>query len=484
MKHTILLLTLFTLIFSSCDDFLEERSHDRIIPKSAKDYSEMLYGEAYLKEHDEFVKYIELMTDDVKDVYETSNTDVRADGWGYYTWQQDPQSRRNGTVFIDNTWANFYKSILACNIAINDIDLGKVEGDLTDILDVKAEAYFLRAWYYLTLVNLFGEPYDPANADKALGVPINNLTEANDIKFTRSSLKDCYSHIESDILESIRLFKASQKNKTFFRANIDAAYLLASRTFLYEQKWEQAKLYSDSTLRRKPALLKFTSSSKTWWYGKYGRVIKNNNPEILFTYADASITFFPEKATGYFKQSDELFNMFSADDNRKFAFFPVEKWYSTNYMPLKYGNPSTTGTYGFAFRTVEAYLNRAEALTHIDGKFSEAIDDINTIREFRYANGKVDYASAGSADEALDMVKKERRLELCFEGFRWFDLRRWDRPRIEHFYTTSNVMGVGETFVLEKDDPAYTLPLPTYIRDINMEIKRINRPVREPKDDQ
>ena len=153
-------------------------------------------------------------------------------------------------------------------------------------------------------------------------------------------------------------------------------------------------------------------------------------------------------------------------------------------MPLKYGDPGITGTYGFAFRTVEAYLNRAEALTHIDGKFSEAIDDINTIREFRYANGKVDYASAGSADEALDMVKKERRLELCFEGFRWFDLRRWDRPRIEHFYTTSNVMGVGETFVLEKDDPAYTLPLPTYIRDINMEIKRINRPVREPKDDQ
>jgi hypothetical protein len=479
MKHTILLLTLFTLIFSSCEDFLEERSHDRIIPKSAKDYSEMLYGEAYLKEHDEFVKYIELMTDDVKDVYVTSNTDVRADGWGYYTWQQDPQSRRNGTVFIDNTWANFYKSILACNITINDINLGKVEGELADIQDVKAEAHFLRAWYYLTLVNLFGEPYDAATADKALGVPINNLTEANDTKFNRSSLKDCYTHIENDILESIRLFKASQKNKTFFRANINAAYLLASRTFLYEQKWEKAKLYADSTLRKKPALLQFTSNRRNWWYGKYGRVIKKKNPEILFTYADGSLTFYPEGATGYFKQSDELLNMYSDDDNRKYAFFCNKYSWLTNYMPLKYGDPSVTGAYGFAFRSVEAYLNRAEALTHIDGKFSEAIEDINTIRKFRYAKGKVDNASATSAQDALDIVKKERRLELCFEGFRWFDLRRWDRPRIEHFYTTSNVMGAGETFVLEENDPAYTLPLPTYIRDINMEIKRINRPVRQ-----
>jgi len=482
MKRNILIIILSVILFSSCEDFLEERSQDRIIPKTVKDYSELLYGEAYLKDHDAFVRYLELMTDDVKDIYITSSNETRADGWGYYTWQQDPQSRKNGSVFIDNTWANFYKYILTCNVVINDIDKGNVNGEDVDIKDLKAEAHFLRAWYYLTLVNLFGEPYDPATAEMALGIPINNLTEANDIKYKRASLAKVYEQIEFDILESIKLFDESRKEKTYFRANIKAAYLLASRIYLYEQKWGKAKEYADALLERTSTLMQYTSSNATWWYYRNRRMIKKSNPEVLFTYADASITFYPEDATGFFMQSDDLYGLYSNDDNRKYASFPYRSRYNVKPMPFKYGKSEDTGLFGFSFRTAEAYLNRAEALTHIDGKFNAAIEDINYLRSFRYKNGAVEQVVATNASEALDIVKKERRLELCFEGSRWFDLRRWDRPRIEHFYTSSNFGGgTGETFVLEKNDPAYTLPLPTYIRDINMDIKRISRPVRTRK---
>ncbi len=38
-----------------------------------------------------------------------------------------------------------------------------------------------------------------------------------------------------------------------------------------------------------------------------------------------------------------------------------------------------------------------------------------------------------------------------------------------------------ETYVLEKDDPAYTLPLPFDVTTINKEIRNINRPVRNPE---
>jgi len=482
MKRNIIIIILSVLLFSSCEDFLEERSQDRIIPKSVKDYSELLYGEAYLKGYDAFVKYLELMTDDVKDVYLSSSTETRADGWGYYTWQQDPQSRKNGSVYIDNTWANFYKYILSCNIVINDITDGKVVGEDVDLKDLKAEAHFLRAWYYFTLVNLFGEPYDPATASTALGIPINNLTEANDVKFKRESLAKVYEQIEFDILESIKLFDESRKEKSYFRANIKVANLLASRIFLFEQKWENAKKYADAVLDLTSALYKYNSSSATWWYGRYGRVINKKSPEILFTYADASITFYPEGATGFFMQSDELYGLYSDDDNRKFASFPYKSRYNKKPMPFKHGLSSNTGVFGFAFRTAEAYLNRAEALTHISGKYNDAIEDINYLRSYRYKKGAVVNAVAANAEEALTIVKNERRLELCFEGFRWFDLRRWDRPRIEHFYTSSNFGGgTGDSFVIEKDDAAYTLPLPSYIREINMEIKRISRPVRTPK---
>ena len=47
MKRYIRLLGVLLILFSSCSDFLEEKSQDLIIPKSVKDYREFLFGEAY-----------------------------------------------------------------------------------------------------------------------------------------------------------------------------------------------------------------------------------------------------------------------------------------------------------------------------------------------------------------------------------------------------------------------------------------------------
>ncbi|MCT4615874.1 MAG: RagB/SusD family nutrient uptake outer membrane protein [Marinifilaceae bacterium] len=480
MKKNIIILSLIAILFSSCDDFLEERSHDRLIPKTVESYSEMLYGEAYLKLHDQFVKYIELMTDDVADVNTGSNNDVRADGWGYFTWQKDPQSRRNGSVFIDNTWANFYKYILTCNIVIKDIKEGKVEGEKEKLQDLEAEAHFLRSWYYYTLLNLFGEPYDKNSADVDLGIPINNLTESKDVKFNRESVKAVYEFIKADILESIRLFEEAKIEKDYFRANLDVAYLLASRVFLFCEEWENAVTYSNKLIERRPNLYDYSSKANpSWWYGKYGSIITSKSPELLFTYADASETFFPEGASAYFIYSAELLSAFDANDNRLHASFP-KKYNYAYYKPVvkKYGLSSNTKVFGFGFRTAEAYLNKAEALCHIDGKYTEATSVIEDMRAFRYKKGTDLTANAKDQAEALDIVKKERRLELCFEGFRWFDLRRWGRPSITHNYTVSSVASASNKYVLEENDPAYTLPLPTYVRDVNPDIKRITRPVR------
>ena len=44
MKRYIRLLGVLLILFSSCSDFLEEKSQDLIIPKSVKDYREFLSG--------------------------------------------------------------------------------------------------------------------------------------------------------------------------------------------------------------------------------------------------------------------------------------------------------------------------------------------------------------------------------------------------------------------------------------------------------
>ncbi len=72
------------------------------------------------------------------------------------------------------------------------------------------------------------------------------------------------------------------------------------------------------------------------------------------------------------------------------------------------------------FRLAEIYLNYAEAEAAL-GNTVEALTYLNMIRE---RAGMPDLTSAGGTD-LMQKIQQERRIELCFEGHRFFDLRRW-----------------------------------------------------------
>lgn len=71
------------------------------------------------------------------------------------------------------------------------------------------------------------------------------------------------------------------------------------------------------------------------------------------------------------------------------------------------------------FRLGEIYLNYAEAEAAL-GNNAEALTYLNKIRE---RAGMPDVTGSGTA--LMNLVRHERRIELCFEGHRYFDLRRW-----------------------------------------------------------
>ncbi len=72
------------------------------------------------------------------------------------------------------------------------------------------------------------------------------------------------------------------------------------------------------------------------------------------------------------------------------------------------------------FRLSEIYLNYAEAEAEL-GQTATALTYLNKIRE---RAGMPDIASGGGSD-LIQKIQQERRIELCFEGHRFFDLRRW-----------------------------------------------------------
>lgn len=72
------------------------------------------------------------------------------------------------------------------------------------------------------------------------------------------------------------------------------------------------------------------------------------------------------------------------------------------------------------FRYAEILLNAAEALNEA-GRSTEALPYVNEVRD---RVGMPPYTITNK-EQLRERLQNERRIELCFEDHRWFDLRRW-----------------------------------------------------------
>lgn len=100
-------------------------------------------------------------------------------------------------------------------------------------------------------------------------------------------------------------------------------------------------------------------------------------------------------------------------------------------------NPASTSGkthYRPRIRATEIFLNYAEAANEAWGPKGtgthgySAYDVIKAIRKRAGVGGTDDpylESCAADPDKMRQLIRNERRLELCFEGFRFWDLRRW-----------------------------------------------------------
>lgn len=74
------------------------------------------------------------------------------------------------------------------------------------------------------------------------------------------------------------------------------------------------------------------------------------------------------------------------------------------------------------FRYAEILLNAAEAINEVDGPTAEALNYLNQVRTRAQMPA---ITSVASQSELRERIYNERRVELCFEEHRFFDVRRW-----------------------------------------------------------
>lgn len=107
----------------------------------------------------------------------------------------------------------------------------------------------------------------------------------------------------------------------------------------------------------------------------------------------------------------------------------VTGYYLRKYLDESIADISTQYSFQpwIEIRLAEVYLNLAEACAMLGASFeAEANDAIRKIR------GRVNLPYANLTGQLLlDAIKQERKVELAFEGFYYWDLRRWREAHIK-----------------------------------------------------
>ncbi|WP_161596882.1 RagB/SusD family nutrient uptake outer membrane protein [Chitinophaga vietnamensis] len=469
----ILIVIAGALCLMSCKKFLQEYSQTDLVPKSAADYGEILYSDGYPGLNSAIQTWRLFLDDDIQCYVSAANAVSLSDRItpsSIFQWQPDFFARAAAAGYAGdqlNTWEKYYHLLLGANVTLQYID--HATGSQTQKDQFKGEAYALRAFYHFMLVNLYAKPYNDSSTtpDKSPGIPIRTSANLTDAPMPRNSVKEVYDQISSDIDSATYLLDKVKSNTSPYRISFVAAHLLASRIYLYMEKWDKAIQHADIVLMYHPQLMDLNTWGGAPDPGK--PVTGANCIESLFTYA-SSIEYSPAGMSLTFDVSHDLVNCFDSSDLRTLITFnPIpgvlKQWIAPDYQMSKMTINSSNSADGISWRSAEAYLNRAEAYiqqykaTGNTAAAGKALTSLNTLRANRIDKSAFQPWTIGPADALLQMCRTERRRELFMEeNHRWMDLRRYGMPSIKHIYMPDAV--TTQVFRLKAHDPAYVLPIP------------------------
>ena len=475
MKNGLYSLLITLGLCYGCSDFLEEKSQSEVRPSTVTDMEKILEGEAYPTEGYLFGDETFYFTDNIKCDNETNAIEERKKEkrrW-YFTWDPEMFNEAGGGEDI-TFWSVPYDRIKGCNIVLDYID--GMEGNEIKREYLRGEAYALRGFYYMMLVNFFGMPYTVGNPEQEPGVPLKLVSGVSDELFSRNSVAEVYRRIESDLLEGSRLMRANDIGlASTYRLTGTAVHGLLSRMYLYMGDWDNVIRYADSVLAVSPELMNLAENTTM-------RVYDETSVELLWGISAVNqfSSYVYSSHVMAFTVSNDLVNVFGQDvdggivdvrgdysSQRQCSYLVMgSSWMEPGVYWVSHvnkGNAKNTP----GIRTAEVYLNRAEAYCRKYVETGEedygilALNDLNEVRRHRFETGYEDKTleSFTTADELLAFCLRERRRELCGEcNHRWFDLRRTGMPAIEHefFYKDQP----GTLYRLEEGDSRYVLPIP------------------------
>lgn len=482
--YTTILISL--AILCSCDDFLEKTPSYAVDPETevTEDVAIALTNACYKTLQSSNMYNMRLWSLDII----AGNSEVGGGGGtdGIETVQAANFTASSSNDFALYVWRSPWVGIGRCNIVLTSV----ADSDISE--DVKnqclGEAYFLRAHYYFVLVRLFGgvplrlEPYNPGESTA----------------IARESVEDVYAQIISDCQMAIELLptKAEYSSSDLGRACSDAAMTMLAEVYLtladedssyYEKVVElctsvEALGYDLSTCdyadnfdatidNGDESIFEVQYSGST----EYDFWDSDNQASWLSTFMGPRNSSLVAGCYGWNLPTEEFVSQYEDGDLRKdvtilYSGCPDfdgtayrSAWSSTGYNVRKFlvtkdvsPEYNTSPANFVVYRFADVLLMKAEALNGM-GEIAAAAVPLNTVRS-RAGLSSVD--SSLSQADMREAIIHERRMELAFEGHRWYDIIRLD----DGDYAVEFLQSIGKTNITKE---RLLLPIPQTEIDSN-----------------
>ncbi|MCS4167581.1 RagB/SusD family nutrient uptake outer membrane protein [Sphingobacterium paramultivorum] len=348
---------------------------------------------------------------------------------------------------VDRDWGRYLEDVGRANRLIIYVDsvADKSVSD-TEIRTYKAQAKLFRALAMFDMVRIFGSI--PVITTIAPDITGDNVNEVYPQYFPKQATEEeAYKQIEKDLMDGLADAPANNNgNKTLFTKSVARAML--AKIYAEKPIRDYAKViqfvdaltgdgfdlntnYSDlyamnasstdlAQRNTKESILEaqFTAGGGNWATWMFGRDLSNYDNN--FTWAKW-ITPSRDLIQAYTNEGDQI----RLGQSIVYYSTTWSNYYPSNHYPFMFKLRSAFNSI-VKLRYADLLLLKAEALIQQGSDLSGAADIIDKIRT-RVKLPKLSTAIRSNKDALLDAYLKERRLELAFEGQRWFDLVRLDK---------------------------------------------------------
>lgn len=427
-----------------------------------------------------------------------SASDEAEHAWNFSEIQNFNIGNWNPYYNPDNAWGRLYAAIRKTdlflyeteNVTFEEYKLGdppSYEQMVSDLVLYRAEARFLKAFFYFELAKRFGDVI----------ILKRNLTLTDNLEIPRDSYDDCVELIIANCDAAIKDLPVTRRSEHLGRATKGAAYALKCRTYLYaasplHNNGSYNLALCDSAAKYANEIFKLTPDRYDLHrnYNSLFRSRRYNSKELIFERRFGSTNSFEranypvgyegggeactcpsqnlvdayemqstglpitDPASGYdpanpYNDRDPRLAMTIIFNNVTFKDRPVEcytggldgppkiRGTKTGYYLLKMidaninflTNTTSTRHTWYYFRLGEIYLNYAEAMNEISsnpyapGKYNFSVAE--AVNKIRTRVGMPDARANLTQSQMRDLIRNERRVELAFEEHRFWDVRRW-----------------------------------------------------------